>query len=177
MLLVPELDVHDEEAEGQNDPEAGHDAQGGVDGDVDTVGFDPDYGPVLGRPVPHPEHLAAPLEVQGARHPAVLADAVLHDRGRLGIAVLGLVDDLGGVEAAVLVEVGHDVGVLADDLLDHDVAAAAVPLESDRPGDPLEGGLIHGADKEALPYVASIESIHDYDKKKRKQSIQQSTFF
>jgi hypothetical protein len=77
--LVAVLDVDDEKADGQDDSERGNYAQCRVDCDVHPVGLDPDYGPVLGWTVAHPEDLAAPLQIEGSRHPTVLSNTVFLD--------------------------------------------------------------------------------------------------
>ena len=63
LPLIPEFDVNDEKAAGQDDPEGGDDHQDGVDLDVDPGVNHLNDGSIPRGPLAIPNHLAATLEV------------------------------------------------------------------------------------------------------------------
>ena len=75
--MAPVFDIDDEKADGQDDPQGGHNTKSRVNCDVDTIW---DYAcdrPVPWRSVPDPKDLAAPLQIQCPCYSAIFADALL----------------------------------------------------------------------------------------------------
>ena len=75
--MAPVFDIDDEKADGQDDPQGGHNTKSRVNGDVDTIGDYSCDGPVPRRTVPDPKDLSTSLQVEGPGHATVFADALL----------------------------------------------------------------------------------------------------
>ena len=85
ILLVSELDIDSKETNSQDDPKGSGDAQGHIDGDVDSVRDDAFDGPVLRRSFSNPINFTAPLQIQSTGDTAVFSDTLLFDACSCGL--------------------------------------------------------------------------------------------